>query len=154
MDIEYNSDISSDEELTDFSEEENEIEEENEDECDEDCEIKSNSDTSENEDSDDDISDSDEEDEHISEIYTKNNITLNILSKYERAKILGTRAQQISRGAKVFINIDNVKPLTPLNIAKEELKQKKIPLVICRHTPGSKIEYWNVKSLINLDLFK
>ncbi|KAL0239455.1 hypothetical protein GEMRC1_009563 [Eukaryota sp. GEM-RC1] len=48
------------------------------------------------------------------------------LTKYERARILGARALQISLNAPVLVEVD--KETDPLDIAAKELRQKKIPL--------------------------
>lgn len=53
------------------------------------------------------------------------------LNKYERARIIGARALQISLGAPVLIEIH--KNITkPLDIARIELEKDAIPIVIKR----------------------
>ena len=72
--------------------------------------------------------------------------TLPILTKYEKARILGQRAKQIDNNAKVFVNIeDNI--IDSYVIAEMELKAKKIPFIIKRPLPGGSCEYWKVKDL-------
>lgn len=82
---------------------------------------------------------------------TKNRRTLAILSKYEKAKIIGIRAQQISMGSNIYL--DNVHGYTnPLDIAKEELRQKRTPLIVRRNVVGKKgvvHEDWRVEELID-----
>lgn len=48
-------------------------------------------------------------------------------TRYERARILGARSLQISQGAPVFVNTDREKPL---EIAKEELEEGKLPITV------------------------
>lgn len=72
--------------------------------------------------------------------------TLPILTRYEKAKILGVRAKQINNGSKLFINVgkDVIEGHT---IALMELEQKKIPFIIRRPLPNGRSEYWQVKDL-------
>ncbi|KAG2206446.1 hypothetical protein INT46_006974 [Mucor plumbeus] len=73
-------------------------------------------------------------------------ITTPYLTKYERARILGTRALQISLSAPVMIDIDGESDA--LKIANKELREKKIPLIIRRFMPDGTYEDWKVKDLI------
>ncbi|ODV83556.1 hypothetical protein CANARDRAFT_29786 [[Candida] arabinofermentans NRRL YB-2248] len=68
------------------------------------------------------------------------------MTKYERARILGTRALQISMNAPVLVDIEG--ETDPLQIALKELSQKKIPLIIRRYLPDSSYEDWSVDELI------
>jgi DNA-directed RNA polymerase I, II, and III subunit RPABC2 len=89
--------------------------------------------------------------EEITNTTTKNRRTLAILSKYEKAKIIGIRAQQISMGSHIYL--DDVHTLSnPLDIAKEELRQKRTPLIVRRVMLGKKgsiHEDWRVEELID-----
>jgi DNA-directed RNA polymerase subunit K/omega len=73
--------------------------------------------------------------------------TINRLTKYEYVNILGTRAQQIARGAKIFVSLDGMlqEDITPVNIAKLEMIEGKIPLKIKRTIPNGGIEYITIK---------
>ena len=72
--------------------------------------------------------------------------TIPILTKYERARILGQRAKQIESGAKPLVKVpDNI--IDGYLIAELELREKKIPFVIKRPLPDGSCEYWNVKDL-------
>ncbi|KAI8644541.1 putative Rpo26-18kD subunit of DNA-directed RNA polymerases I, II, III [Parasitella parasitica] len=73
-------------------------------------------------------------------------ITIPHLTKYERARILGTRALQISLNAPVMIDIDGESDA--LKIANRELREKKIPLIVRRFMPDGTYEDWKVKDLI------
>ncbi len=68
------------------------------------------------------------------------------LTKYERARILGTRAQQISLGAPVLVELGD--EIDTLEIAMKELKQRKIPIVIRRYLPDHSYEDWAIDELI------
>ncbi len=83
---------------------------------------------------------------------SKTRRTLPILSKYEKAKIIGIRAQQISMGSYVYL--DDIHGMSnPLDIAKEELRQKRTPLIVRRNVPGRKgasYEDWRIEELMDV----
>jgi len=63
------------------------------------------------------------------------------LTRFEKARIMGSRALQLSLGAPPFIDFSkNIS--TSLEIAEEELKQKVIPIVIRRTLPNG--DYQNI----------
>jgi len=72
--------------------------------------------------------------------------TLDKLTKYEEAKVLGQRAKQLDHGAKSFVNIDP-SVVDGYLIAVEELKQKKLPFIIRRPIPNGGFEYWPISEL-------
>ncbi|KAI0824990.1 RNA polymerase Rpb6 [Trametes gibbosa] len=74
-------------------------------------------------------------------------ITTPYLTKYERARVLGTRALQISMNAPVLVPLDG--ETDALQIAIKELSQRKIPLVIRRYLPDGSFEDWSVSELIS-----
>jgi DNA-directed RNA polymerase I, II, and III subunit RPABC2 len=75
-----------------------------------------------------------------------NHTTLPIMTRYERAKILGFRATQINSGADILIDIpDNI--IDGITIARMELQQKKIPFIVRRPLPNGKSEYWDINDL-------
>ena len=57
------------------------------------------------------------------------------LTRFEKARIMGARALQLSLGAPVFIEIPK-NTVTSLEIAMEELKQRVIPIIIKRTLPN------------------
>ena len=59
--------------------------------------------------------------------------TTPFMTKYERARILGTRALQISMNAPVLVDLEG--ETDPLQIAIKELREKKIPLIVRRYLP-------------------
>ncbi|RDX51019.1 RNA polymerase Rpb6 [Lentinus brumalis] len=74
-------------------------------------------------------------------------VTTPYLTKYERARVLGTRALQISMNAPVLVPLDG--ETDALQIAIKELSQRKIPLVIRRYLPDGSFEDWSVSELIS-----
>lgn len=78
---------------------------------------------------------------------SKSNISSNVMTKYEKAAILGKRAQQIACGALPLIIVSP--NLTNANdIAEEELRQKKNPFIIQRDLGNGKIESLKVREMI------
>lgn len=63
------------------------------------------------------------------------------LTRFEKARIMGARALQLSLGAPIFIEIPE-NATTSLEIAMEELKQRVIPIVIKRTLPNG--DYQNI----------
>ncbi len=63
------------------------------------------------------------------------------LTRFEKARIMGARALQLSLGAPVFVEIPK-NTTTSLQIAMEELKKRVIPIVIKRTLPNQ--DYQNI----------
>ena len=63
-----------------------------------------------------------------------------LLTRFERARIMGARALQLSLGAPVFIEIPK-NATSSLEIAMEELKQRVIPIVIKRTLPNGDYQH-------------
>ncbi|OTN65811.1 putative DNA-directed RNA polymerase subunit I [Plasmodium knowlesi] len=89
-------------------------------------------------------------------------ITSPYLTKYEKARIIGTRALQISLNAPLTIPIetqggdvsngkneyDNYLNNDPLVIAERELHNKSIPFILRRYLPNGSYEDWKLDELI------
>ena len=72
-------------------------------------------------------------------------ITSHYMTKYERARIIGTRALQIAMGAPVLVPLDGV--TDPLEIALKELMLKVIPITVRRYLPDGSFEDWGIHEL-------
>lgn len=57
------------------------------------------------------------------------------ITKYEKVRLIGTRAMQISNGAKPMIDIGNLS--NPLEIAEKEYREGVIPISIIRTLPNN-----------------
>ncbi|KAI0971307.1 RNA polymerase, subunit omega/K/RPB6 [Xylaria arbuscula] len=68
------------------------------------------------------------------------------MTKYERARILGTRALQISMNAPVLVDLEGESD--PLQIAIKEMNEKKIPLIVRRYMPDGYYEDWTCEELL------
>ena len=73
--------------------------------------------------------------------------TLPFLTKYEKARVLGERTQQLDRGAPTFLTDLDPKIIKSYVIALMELEQRKIPFIIQRPLPNGKCEFWPLKEL-------
>lgn len=73
-------------------------------------------------------------------------ITTRYLTKYERARLLGTRALQLSMNAPPLVDLDG--ETDPLKIAAKELRERKLPLVVRRYLPDGSFEDWSLDELI------
>jgi len=76
---------------------------------------------------------------------TKEKRTTRFMTKYERARLLGTRALQISMNAPIMVELEG--ETDPLQIALKELRERKIPLIIRRYLPDHSYEDWSVDEL-------
>lgn len=83
----------------------------------------------------------------MSEDATVANANVKRLTKYERIKVIGMRAEQLARGAQPLVD-----PLTtpdgskatyesPCEMAERELEAKRTPFVVVRRMPDGKPEY-------------
>lgn len=78
-----------------------------------------------------------------------NHRTYPFLTNFEKTKIIGLRANQISRGSVPFISVP--KHITDVrDIARLELEQKRLPYLIKRPLPNGTFEYWRLTDLIIL----
>jgi DNA-directed RNA polymerase I, II, and III subunit RPABC2 len=79
--------------------------------------------------------------------YTQKKETKPFLTKFERAKLIGTRAEMIANGAPALVEV----PKTITNaydIAKLEFKERKIPLLIRRYLPNGTAEDWRLQDMV------
>jgi len=87
--------------------------------------------------------------DQVSEQYDPSkNQTRNHLSKYEKAKMIGVRLEQIARGAKPNVKGDyqNIR-----DIVLAEFEQRVIPLMIVRKRADGIKEYWKLEDMIVLE---
>jgi len=89
----------------------------------------------------------------ISNISTYNNYYKNskqsspYLTKYEKAKLLGVRAQMLSNGCPPMIIVpQNI--VDTYSIALLEFEEDKIPLLIRRFLPNGNIEDWRLEDMV------
>jgi DNA-directed RNA polymerase I, II, and III subunit RPABC2 len=76
--------------------------------------------------------------------------TMPFLTKYERARIIGARAEQVDHGGEPFIPVEE-SVINGRTIALLEFEAKKIPFIISRPLPNGSKEYWHLHDLEILD---
>lgn len=75
--------------------------------------------------------------------------TYPFLTVFERTKIIGLRANQLSKGAAPFIKVP--KHVTDVrDIARLELEQRRLPFIVKRPLPNGTFEYWRLSDLLIL----
>jgi len=78
-----------------------------------------------------------------------NHRTYPFLTNFEKTKIIGLRANQISKGSVPFVSVP--KHITDVrDIARLELEQKRLPFIIKRPLPNGQFEYWRLTDLLIL----
>jgi DNA-directed RNA polymerase I, II, and III subunit RPABC2 len=71
------------------------------------------------------------------------------LTQYEKTKILGMRANQLSQGARPYIKVPEY--VTGVSeIARMELEQRRLPFIVKRPMPNGSYEYWRLSDLLIL----
>ena len=75
--------------------------------------------------------------------------TYPFMTLYEKTKVIGLRANQLSQGAKPYIAVpEHVTDVR--EIARMELEQKRLPFLVKRPLPNGKYEYWRIADLMIL----
>jgi DNA-directed RNA polymerase subunit K/omega len=69
-----------------------------------------------------------------------------LLTKYERTRVIGIRALQLSNGAVPMVIVDNIDNV--VSIAEKELVEYKMPLIIRRKFPDGTYEDIKVSDMI------
>ena len=73
------------------------------------------------------------------------------MTKYEKARVLGTRALQISKNAPLMI-VPGPGETDPYKLAERELAERKIPFIIRRYLPDGTYEDWKLSELTYWEL--
>ncbi|MEM5802264.1 MAG: DNA-directed RNA polymerase subunit K [Candidatus Aenigmatarchaeota archaeon] len=68
------------------------------------------------------------------------------LTRFEVARLIGARALQISLGAPIFIK---TKEKDPIKIAKQEFKEKIVPITVKRKLPNEEEVIVDIKKAID-----
>ncbi len=78
-----------------------------------------------------------------------NHKSQHFLTQYEKTRILGFRTNQLAQGALPYVPVpDHIR--NPIDIAKMELEQRRLPFIIKRPMPDGSFEYWRLCDLIIL----
>lgn len=73
-------------------------------------------------------------------------VSSKFMSKYEKAKVLGLRLEQLARGVTPTVDTTGLNNIR--DICMKELEERKIPFVIMRTMPNGKKEIWRIQDLI------
>jgi len=78
-----------------------------------------------------------------------NHKSVPFLTQYERTKVIGMRANQLSQGARPYIPVPEY--VTDVaEIARLELTARRLPYIIRRPMPDGTQEYWRLSDLLIL----
>lgn len=77
-------------------------------------------------------------------IKNKPKTTIPVLQNYEKARLIGVRAQQLANGAIPMIKVPN-EVTSVIKIAHLELQQRKIPLIVRRSLSTTDYEDWKIE---------
>lgn len=72
--------------------------------------------------------------------------SLNVISKFERVRVLGVRAAQLSRMAPSLLG--EVAQSDPLEIAETEFEARLVPLTVQRRHPNDGTEIWPTRDML------
>jgi DNA-directed RNA polymerase I, II, and III subunit RPABC2 len=67
------------------------------------------------------------------------------LTRYEKVRVIGQRAEQIARGAPSTVDITGIND--PIEIAMKELRERKLPLKIHRKYPNGDEKVFSVAEM-------
>ena len=79
-------------------------------------------------------------------LLNKKKMTRPKMTLYEKARIIGYRAEQIASGVLAFIPVGDLND--PREIAMKELELNKLPYIIKRFMSDGTCEYWRIDELI------
>ena len=82
----------------------------------------------------------------VRKVPDEDRITSRFMTKYERARILGSRALQISKNAPLMV--DPGEESDPYKLAEMELDKRKVPFIVRRYLPDGSYEDWKVSELL------
>ena len=81
----------------------------------------------------------------------KSRVTSPFITKFEKTRVLGTRATQIEGGAKTLLSKDKVRNIRlATDIAELEYEEKLIPFIIRRYLPDGQYEDWKLTDFHNV----
>ncbi|UJG43187.1 MAG: DNA-directed RNA polymerase subunit K [Candidatus Heimdallarchaeum endolithica] len=76
------------------------------------------------------------------------------LTRFERARIIGARALQLSMGAPVLLNLENADTKSPIVIAELELRAKILPISIRREFPNKTYQIIPIQKLRDIQAIR
>lgn len=83
-----------------------------------------------------------------SDYTTKKRKTQPYINKYERAKLLGIRAEQLAKGMKPLVSTHDKTNI--YEIVEAEYRERVLPLFLRRHLPDNTYEDWRLTDFVNI----
>jgi len=83
-------------------------------------------------------------DELVNDASSRGNRTSPVITRYERANVLGIRTEQIARGAQPFVEHRGADASAT---ALKEFMERRTPLVVVRNMPDGTKEYWKIADM-------
>ncbi len=78
---------------------------------------------------------------------TTTRVTDPMMTEFEKSLIIGKRATAIAYGAEPLIDVP-ARMVNVVEIAEEELRQKKTPYIVRRDLGNGKYEFWKIRDMI------
>jgi DNA-directed RNA polymerase I, II, and III subunit RPABC2 len=78
---------------------------------------------------------------------TTTRVTDPMMTVFEKSLIIGKRATAIAYGAEPLIDVP-ARMVNVVEIAEEELRQKKTPYIVRRDLGNGKYEFWKIRDMI------
>ena len=87
--------------------------------------------------------------ETYNDLSNKKKQSMPYLTKFERSKIIGIRAEQLTHiNVHPLVNIDGLDDV--VQIAEKELRERKIPFIIRRYFSSNDYEDWKINEFIKI----
>merc|ERR1711976_584712 len=80
---------------------------------------------------------------------SKYKTSYNFITKFEKTRIIGLRALQLSSGSRANVLLEG--ETDPIQIALKEFREKKIPFKIRRYFPDGSYEDYELSELLDID---
>ncbi len=96
----------------------------------------------------------DEEDGEMEIVSKQVKVGPDRLTRFERARIVGARALQLSMGAPILLVIEGVENKSPLVISEMELRAKVLPLSIRREQPNKTYQVISLQRLRDIQALR
>jgi DNA-directed RNA polymerases I, II, and III subunit RPABC2 len=94
------------------------------------------------------------EEDNLQPVPKNERCTLDCISKYEYARVIGMRARQIASNSPLYIDdpLEQLKGLSAIDIAEREFKAKRLPFIVRRVLPNGWYEDWPLHELHNKNI--
>lgn len=76
------------------------------------------------------------------------NTTRNVMTKFEKAAVIGKRLEQISRNGEIYVDDTSCKSVQ--EVVMKEIAERRVPFIIARTLPNGTKELWKLADLLIL----